>query len=375
MISKRWMGFAAVALAAAVAGCSRQEPAPDPIRAVRTTVVGSAEARNSNDYAAEVRSRTESRLGFRVGGKLVSRPADLGDAVKAGQVLATLDAQDLRLGEASAQAALAGAQSTYKVAEADFKRFQELRTQGFISEAELQRRQAELDAARSQYQQARAQSQVQGNQAAYAKLTATAAGVITAVEAEPGAVVAAGTPIVRLAHDGPRDVVFNVPEDRLPQIRALAGNPGALKVALWGAAGAPLPATVREVAAAADPTTRTFLVKADIGRADARLGQTATVTIENAAVSGVAKLPLSAVMGKGGQSSVWIVDAATMTVKPQPVQVAGAQGNDVVIAAGLSPGQRVVTAGAHVLTPGQKVKLFDEAAVRAAASPPASAAR
>jgi membrane fusion protein, multidrug efflux system len=373
------MGAAAMAAVAIVAGCSRQEPAPVPIRAVRTTVVGSAEARNSSDYAAEVRSRTESRLGFRVGGKLVTRPADLGDTVKAGQVLATLDAQDLRLGEASAQAVLAGAQSTYKVAEADFKRFQELRTQGFISEAELQRRQAELDAARSQYQQARAQSQVQGNQTAYAKLTATAAGVITAVEAEPGAVVAAGTPIVRLAHDGPRDVVFNVPEDRLPQIRALAGKPGALKVELWGATGASLPATVREVAAAADPTTRTFLVKADIGRADARLGQTATVTIENAAVSGVVKLPLSAVManreGGGGQSSVWIVDPGTMTVKPQPVQVAGAQGNDVVIAAGLSPGQRVVTAGAHVLTPGQKVKLFDEAPAKASAAAPASAVR
>jgi membrane fusion protein, multidrug efflux system len=174
-------------------------------------------------------------------------------------------------------------------------------------------------------------------------------------------------------------VVFNVPEDRLPQIRALAGKPGALKVELWGATGASLPATVREVAAAADPTTRTFLVKADIGRADARLGQTATVTIENAAVSGVVKLPLSAVManreGGGGQSSVWIVDPGTMTVKPQPVQVAGAQGNDVVIAAGLSPGQRVVTAGAHVLTPGQKVKLFDEAPAKASAAAPASAVR
>jgi membrane fusion protein, multidrug efflux system len=374
MISRTRIGLAAMALATTIAGCSRQEPAPEPIRAVRSTVIGSSEARNASDYAADVRARTESRLGFRVGGKLVTRPADLGDTVKAGQVLATLDAQVLRLGEASAQAALAGAQSGYKVAEADFKRFQELRRQGFISEAELQRHQAELDAARSSYQQARAQSQVQGNQAAYAKLTATAAGVITAVEAEPGAVVAAGTPIVRLAHDGPRDVVFNVPEDRLPQIRALAGKAGALKVELWGATGAPLPATVREVAAAADPTTRTFLVKADIGKADARLGQTATVTIENAAVSGVVKLPLSAVMGKGGQSSVWLVDAGTMTVKQQPVQVAGAQGNEVVIAAGLSPGQRVVTAGAHVLTPGQKVKLFDEAAVREAAAP-ASAPR
>jgi RND family efflux transporter MFP subunit len=184
--------------------------------------------------------------------------------------------------------------------------------------------------------------------------------VITGVEVDPGTVVAAGTPVVRLAHDGPRDVVFSLPEDRVSQVRALVGKPDALKVQLWSDRQNWLPASVREVAASADPATRTFLVKADVGRVAYKLGQTATVRIETARIAGVVRLPLSAVVEREGAPAVWVLDTASMTVKPVPVRVAGADGNDVVIADGLSPGQRVVTAGTHVLTPGQKVSQYTE---------------
>ena len=103
-----------------------------------------------------------------------------------------------------------------ELAAADFKRYRELRDQGFISGAELERRETTLKAAQAQFEQARAQAGVQGNQAATAALGAEP-GVITGIEAEPGAVVAAGAPVVRLAHDGPRDVVFAVPEDKTTQ--------------------------------------------------------------------------------------------------------------------------------------------------------------
>jgi membrane fusion protein, multidrug efflux system len=349
-----------LAAAAAVLGCSKPEPPPEPVRAVRTLVVGSEDAQGVQEYAAEVRARTESRLGFRVGGKLLSRPADLGDAVRAGQLLAQLDPQDLRLGQEAARAAVQAAVVNAEQAAADFKRFKELRDQGFISSAELERRETALKAAQAQVQQATAQASVQGNQAAYSSLVATASGVITAVEAEVGAVVAAGTPVVRLAHDGPRDVVFSVPEDRAAFVRSLLDKPAAVKVRLWGNGAAAVPATVREVAASTDPVTRTFLVKADVGRADMKLGQTASVQIETPKVAGAIKLPLAAVIERQGQTAVWLLDPATMTVKPQPVQVAGAEGNRVVLASGLAPGQTVVTAGVHVLTPGQKVKRYVE---------------
>lgn len=349
-----------------IAACSKVEPPAEPVRAVRTLTVAPQTAGGAWEYAGEVRARTESRLGFRVGGKIVRRSAELGDAVKAGQVLAQLDPQDLKLGQEAARAALVAAQANLDQTAADFKRFRELRDQGFISSAELERRETALKAAQAQLDQARAQSSVQGNQAAYSALMADASGVITGVEAEPGMVVAAGAPVLRLAHDGPRDVVFSVPEDKVELIRSLAAQPGRFKVRLWGATGDALPASIREIAAAADPVTRTFLVKADVGKASVRLGQTATVLLEAPQVAGVTKLPLSALKEEQGRSIVYVVDRASMTVNPQPVQVAGADGNEAVIAAGVKSGELVVTAGVHVLTPGQKVKFYADPAVRAA---------
>jgi len=345
---------------ALLAACSPATPPAEPIRAVRTITLATASVGGAHEYAAEVRARTESRLGFRVGGKLLSRSANLGDAVRAGQALAQLDPGDLKLSLESAQAALGAAKANYDFSEAEFKRFKELRDQGFISGLELERRETALTGARALYEQARAQANVQGNQARYATLTADASGVITGVDAEPGAVVAAGASVVRLAHDGPRDVVFSVPEDRVADLRALAGRAGALKVYVWNDGQAPIAATVREVAAAADPATRTFVVKGDIGRADVRLGQTANVRIEMARVAGQIKLPLAAVFEAKGVPAVWVVDRASMTVKQQPVRVAGAEGNEVVIGAGVAPGETVVIAGVHVLSPGQKVRLYAE---------------
>lgn len=345
-----------------VAACSKNEPAPDPIRAVRTLTVAAQSAGGAYEYAGEVRARTESRLSFRVGGKMVKRLVDLGDIVKPGQVIAQLDPQDLRLGQQAASAAVTAARVSYEQNAADFKRYRELRDQGFISSADLERRETTLKASKAQLDQALAQADVQGNQAGYSNLLADARGVITGVDAEPGMVVAAGAPVLRLAHDGPRDVVFSVPEDKVTLIKALAGQPDHFKVRLWGAQQTTLPVTIREISAAADPATRTFLVKADLGGAapshDIRLGQTATVLVELPKTNGVTKLPLSALREEAGKSTVWLVDRTSMTVKPQVVQVAGADGNDAVISAGLTPGQVVVTAGVHVLNPGQKVKFY-----------------
>jgi RND family efflux transporter MFP subunit len=153
-------------------------------------------------------------------------------------------------------------------------------------------------------------------------------------------------------------------------VSALLGRPGALRVRGWNT-GDEVPATVREVAAAADPVTRTFLVRADLGGAPFKLGQTVTVRLEQPPMAGVHKLPLSAVTQAQGRTVVWVVDPATMAVRTQPVAVAGADGNAVVIAAGLTAGQRVVTAGAHLLQPGQVVRLYDIPLAEAPGASPA----
>ncbi len=361
----------AVGAAVTLAACTRTESPPEPVRAVRTMTVSAEAVGGAHEYAAEIRARTESRLSFRVGGKITARPAEVGQRVRAGQLLAQLDPADLRLQQDAANAGLQSVQSSHELARAEFRRYQELRDQGFISSLELERRETTLKAQRAQLEQARSQASMQGNMASYAALTATAAGVVTAAEVEVGAVVTSGSPVVRLAHDGPRDAVFAVPEDGAAGMRALLGKTGAIRVRPWGAA-TPLPATVREVAAAADPATRTFLVKADIGAAPLQLGQTATAVIDLPPRVAAARLPLSAVLQQQGQTVVWLLDRATMTVKVQPVVVAGADGNAVVVASGLSAGQTVVTAGVHTLTPGQKVKLFESPPEAATAAAPAS---
>jgi RND family efflux transporter MFP subunit len=256
---------------------------------------------------------------------------------------------------------LTAAQASYEFSAAELRRFRELKDQGFISGWELERRETALASARAQFEQAKVQARAQGNQARYTNLVADASGVITAVEAEPGAVVSSGTPVVRLAQDGARDVVFNVPEDRVSDVRALLGKAAAVQVFLWSDRATPIAATVREVAASADPVTRTFVVKADLGRAALRLGQTATVKVAVANVGGALfRLPLAAIVEQHGKGAVWVLDRDSMTVNPQAVQVAGADGNDVWVAAGLAEGQVVVTAGTHVLLPGQKVRLYQD---------------
>ncbi len=343
-----------------LAACQKAEPAPEPLRSVRTVVVGEESVEGKLELAAEIKARVESRLGFRVSGKLVKRYVELGQTVKAGQPLAQLDPEDFKLQQDAGRSQLNSARANLDLAQADFQRYQNLFEQGFIGAAELQRREVNLKAAQATFDQAQSQFSGQGNQLAYATLVADTAGVITSVDAEPGQVVSAGTPVVRIAAQGPRDVVFAVAEDKIDAMKALK----TVKVKVWGQE-----ALVHEVAAAADPVTRTYQVKADVGDADVRLGQTATVLLQQApppknagAASQALKLPLSALLQQGGKTLVWIFDPATQSVKSQEVRVAGADGNGAVISQGLTPGQRVVTAGVHVLQQGQKVKLLESGA-------------
>jgi membrane fusion protein, multidrug efflux system len=349
-----------------LAACSKPEPAPEPVRAVKVVEVGANAFSARYEYAGEVRARVESRLGFRVGGKIVKRQAELGQRVKAGQVLAQLDPQDFRLAADAARSQVAAAATNRDLAAADFKRYQELKNQNFISGAELERRETAFKSAEAQYQQARSQLAVQGNQAQYASLVSDVAGIVTAVEAEPGQVVAAGAPVVRVAADGERDVIFSVPEDRVAGMKI--GAPVNIRV--WSE-NVELTGKVREVAGSSDAVTRTFMVKASLDANTAPpLGATVYVLPEGPGVGAppVIKLPTTALRQDGNATAVWVFDKSTMTVRSQAIQVATADGNQVVVASGLQPGMLVVSAGVHVLSPGQKVTVYEPKAVASSAS-------
>lgn len=352
----------ACALLLCLGACHKAEPQQDPVRAVKIITVGASESELGLEFSGEIRARVETGLGFRVAGKLLYRSAELGQRVKAGQELARLDPQDYRLASEATAAQLLVAQTNRDLAGADLKRYQDLFKQGFISAAELERKEAAFKAAHAQWQQAHAQNAVQVNQSNYTHLLADGSGVVTSVEANAGQILAAGQPVLKLAMDGPRDVVFSVPEDKLSALKA--GD--FVDVRLWNS-GKSIKAKLRDVSASADPVTRTFVVKAmlptDLGRDkdDVVLGATVTVTLPSVAMtSGATRvtLPTNALRHEGGLTSVWVLHPASMTVSAQTVDAHTAEGNDVVVSAGLKNGDQVVVSGVHALTAGQKVSLF-----------------
>ena len=352
--------------------CSKPVPAEEPVRAVKVLTVGLDAMQSGAEYAGEVRSRVESRLGFRVSGKLLRRNVEMGQHVRAGELLAQLDPQDFKLAADGARAQLAAAATNRDLALADYKRYKDLREQNFISAAELERRDTALKAAQAQVDQAQAQLAGLGNQTGYANLVADVAGVVTSVDAEPGQVLAAGTPVLRIAQDGPRDVVFAVPEDKVGKLKV--GS--QVLVQAW-AEQKSASAVVREVAASADAVTRTYTVKVGLtGSENWPLGSTVTVAPKALDRSGpsVIKLPTSALQHDGEKAAVWVLEKATMTVRLQPIAITTADGNEVVVSRGLEPGMQVVSVGAHVLNPGQKVTIYQsKQAAAPAASVPAPA--
>lgn len=352
-----------------LSACSKTEVPKKPLRAVKLLTVSGSALNIEGEYSAEVRARVESRLGFQVGGKLLQRQVDQGQRVVSGQLLAQIDANDYQLALQAARALVSAAQSQRDLAEADFKRFETLKSQNFISAAELQRREATLKAADASLNQAKAQAQVQSNQAGYARLLATHAGVITAVEAEVGQVLSAGQPVFKLAHEGPRDAVFAVSEAVAMALQV--GQPMQAKLA---SSGQVFKGKVRELGASADPITRTYAVKLALEGSD-RLQLGATLHVLAANLKGsqpdVIKLPTSALLKEGQATVVWVLDESSMTVQTQVVQLGPLDGNEVVIVSGLKPGQKVVSAGVHVLTAGQKVSVYRAADAQAPASPTA----
>ena len=368
----RLLRWGALALCATtLVACSKPEETAAPLRAVKVLTVTVGALNAESDHSGEVRAQVESRLGFQVAGKLLQRNVELGQRVTAGQSLALVDARDYQLAAQAAMAQVSAAQSQRDLAAAEYKRFEALKAQNFISGAELERRDAALKSAQAALSQAQAQAQAQSNQAGYARLTASHAGVITAIDAEVGQVVAAGQPVLRLAHDGPRDAVFAVSEQM-----ALALKIGQRMTATLLSTGQPLKGQIRELAASADPVTRTYTVKLAL-EASANLPLGATLNVHAGPSVGqqaaVIKLPASAVRQDGAGSGVWVLDEASMTVDLKPVQVGAVDGNQLVISAGLQAGDKVVSAGVHVLTPGQKVTVYRDPA--AAAAPPTPTGR
>ena len=350
-----YLSLAGLALSLVLAGCSKPVEKVEEVRPVRAIKMAAANSRTVAQFSGEIRARYESRLGFRVAGKIVSRKVDVGAMVKRGQLLMQLDPQDLQLAQSQANAALGAAESNLDLAKAELARYKDLREKNFVSQAVLDSKETAYRAARASYDQAVATLRTQRNQTGYGNLVADVDGVVTGIDAETGQVVAAGAPVVRLAQLGEKEVVISIPEDQVDALRKVSD----VTVRTWANPDEALPGKLRELSPVADTATRTYTAKISLPKApeDVRLGMTAYVTFSANGENPMLKVPLTALVQNQGASAVWVVENGS--VRLAPVQIAGASGNEMLVASGLSPGQVVVTAGVHLLKPGQKVTVLD----------------
>jgi multidrug efflux system membrane fusion protein len=338
--------------------CSEPEPQLEPDRPVRVTTVNFANTIATANYSGEVRVRHEPALAFQVPGKIAKRWVEVGAAVKPGQLLAELDPSDFKFNEAGSVAQLNAAQAELEQARKDLLHANNLLKKQLTSQATVERRQQAVRAAEARVEQARAGLALSARKSAYAQLRAEQAGVIAAVDAEAGQVVAAGQPIFRLARTSEKEVVVNIPENHLDDVQSA----NEIKVSLWAKPGVFYPGKVREISPGVDALIRTFTVKVSIlnPSEDVRMGMTATVHIRRTEPRPIARLPLTALTQNGQQTVVWVFDPATLTVHPQPVELAGYEDENAKILRGLNPGDQVVTAGVHKLLPGEKVRLLEQ---------------
>jgi len=342
-------------IAATVTGCDKPVPPAPQARPVRAVAVERVAQGETVSLTGHVRAKDQASLAFRLDGRMIERPVNVGDVLKAGQVVARLDPQIQQNGLNTAQANLASVEALLVQARLTFGRQQQLVKDGWTSRANFDEARQKLETIQAQVDAAQAQVRTAQEQLSYTVLSADASGAVTAVGAEPGEVVHAGQMIVQLARQGGRDAVFDVPE----QLTRTGPRDPLVQIALTNDPTVRATGRVREVAPQADATTRTFQFKVGIINPPQgmELGSTVTGSIKLSAPPGV-EIPASALTEANGHPAVWVVDPQSKTVSLRSVDVSRHDPATVVISQGLETGEVVVTAGVQVLRPGQKVRVL-----------------
>ncbi len=342
----------------ALAACDEPKAAQEPIRPVKAFVIPAPQAERTLTYSGVIAPRIESQLGFRVAGKIMERFVNAGDRVSAGQRIARLDEQDLKLVENSARAAVAAAKTRAAVAKDALDRANHLLPNGFIAKAVVDQRQLEFDSAQAALRSAEDQLNQAVNATGYALLIADKDGVVTSVRAEPGQVVSAGQPVISLALTKDVEVSVAVPEHEI--VRLKAGDPA--DVALWAAPSVNSAGKIREIASAADAASRTYAVRVTVAHPvpEMRLGMTTSVSFTVAQDKPPLIVPMAAFTEENGRTVAYVAAKDRQTVSRREVSLDGVAEEGVKVKSGLVPGEIVVTGGVQFLKDGRRVRLPKE---------------
>ena len=306
-------------------------------------------------YTGRIEAENETRLSFRIGGRMIERGANVGDQVKPGQILAKLEPQNELNALRSAQAAVTAAQAQFNEAQSNYERQSFLLARDVASQVQYERAEQTLKTAQAQLDSAQAQLKTARDHVSDTELKADAGGVVIATAAEPGEVVQAGQLIIRVAPKGGRDAVFDVPG----QVLRTAPHDPLIDVSLTDDPTVTTVGRVREVSPQADPVTRTFEVKVGLTDPPAamRLGATVVGRMQLDTAPTI-EIPATALTEHDRRPAVWVVDPSTLTVSLRNVDVLRQNPATVAIATGLDTGDIVVTAGVQALHPGQKTRLL-----------------
>ena len=352
---KNFKLFTAVLLAALLlTGCGQQEQAAEKPVLVKTQQAGAGTDVEAGDYAGTVRGRHETNMSFQVGGQILARNVQEGSRVRAGDVLMVIDARDVQQKSNQGDAQVASARAQLELTEKNLERYSQLYQENAVSKATLDQYQTNYDAAFAAYRSALAQQNQGHNALGYTNLVAGANGVVSAVSAEEGQVVAAGQTVLTLVQSGEMEVEISVPENKVGELTL--GMP--VSVNFWALKGR-ADGSIREISPMADAVTRTYKVRVAIPEPPEgmKLGMTANVSIRgtaDGAGASSAVLPLAAVFQDGDTPQVWVVDENNqLTAKSVMVE---SLGDDKVQVTGLAAGDIVVTAGVHKLHEGQTVR-------------------
>jgi membrane fusion protein, multidrug efflux system len=352
---RRLAGLLSLCGAAALAACGKAAPPPEAPRPVVSMIVHPDGAGATAIYPGDIEARYATPLSFRVAGKIIERSVRLGDTVKPGQVVARLDPSDFEKNAASAAAQFAAAQHNYAYAKQQVDRDTAQAEANLIARAQLEQTQNAYASAVAQRDQAQQQLALAVDQRRYTQLVADHAGVITAESADTGQNVQSGQAVYQLAWSGDVDVVCDLPETA---VAGLAVGESA-QVSLPALPGKQYTAQIREIAAAADPQSRTWRVKFTLAQADAgvRLGMTANVVLAASHVTpgGTFTIPATALFHDGNAPALWIVHQPDNVLQLRRVVVSRYDARTITVTSGLTDADRIVLQGVHTVTAGEKV--------------------
>jgi membrane fusion protein, multidrug efflux system len=334
-------------------GCKGKRPPPkrqDLI--VRTQIVKFELRPRTESLIGQYQASVQSDMSFRISGRIEKRTADVGDRVNVGDVLAQLDSIQQSAGVADAGAALQSVKAILEERKSNMKRMEELLPQGAVSKQEFDDSTASMLTAGGNVKIAEGSLEIAKTQLSYTLLTASVPGLITDRKAEVGQVVGPGVAVYTIAADGGREAVFDVfPAD-------VGDKPitDDIDLSLQSDPMVKTKGVIREISPVIDSVSGTIRVKVFIPSPSEQISLGAPlIGVAQFKPIQLVSLPWTSLSCDGDRPMVWVVDAEKHTVQERIIEVESYASRTILVKSGLEAGEVVVTKGAQMIRPGQKI--------------------